>query len=392
MYSVDSDGLFVFDGNLVQNDILTHYDGATNTGQITVDSVVSSASQWYPSENVVHLGLYIDGIEITESGTFKGSTFDLIESYDVLNPAEYLDILISNVGQLSANPLPKNYLEQLGAIIRYSNDYRFTKGGCNVLFIDWIIMDKIGFERFFPLDVKLMKTDAMGGNVQYYLPKALPLTIGGNTYDYRVPVTFDAPSTQLEWYVDSWENPLLPPDRAIEFVDNGTKRIIGLHHGYVFDQGVACGTNRKDYLTRGWWVYTSRASYNGAIDFKKVGTTPTGATPSTQTYSILQKGQHYGFVCYRKYEDYTDNPSGLISLSQFKVNDRYYIYADFETSGLYELNVPAKWQGKQLSILEKSSNVEVVSSLGVSPILVDVTTTSPIMYGYVVIEIKNTTD
>ena len=354
---------------------LTHVSGATHTSSITLGTKGSDI-QWYPSEEIISRHLYVDGKEITTSGTYKGKQFDLIEVYEVYNPADYLDILIAAAGTLTENPLPKNYASQLGRWVRYSNNYRFTKGGMNVLLIDWIVLDKVGFGQFFPLDVKAMNSGVFGGELQYYLPKSLPITVSGQDYDFRIPAAFNVPSSGqgLEWTSTYWENPLLPPDRAIEFIDNGTKRVIGLHHGYVWDQGVACGENRKDYCDR-WWVYTSRASYTGALSSSKIG-------------NVLNRGQHYGLACFRKYEDVSNNPAGLISLSQFEVNGKYYVYADFEASGEYELKIPAKWQGKELKILEKSNNVELISSMSVAPILAIVSTANP-MYGYIVFEIQS---
>ena len=371
MYTTDADGIKHFEGTLNASDVLQHVSGATHTSDITISS--STIGYWQPIEKIVKRGCYVDGKEVSVSGTYEGSVFDLIEVYDVIDPASFLDAVIAAVGTLTSNPLPKNF-SNLNSWLRYSNDYRFSEGGLNVLLIDWIAMSKINFNMFFPLDVKPMVDNALGGGLQYYLPKALPIIKNGVTYDYRIPASFSTVAAPLTWVPDYWENPLLPPDRGIEFIDNGTKRIIGLHHGYVFNQGVACGVNRKDYLRDAWWINDTRAVYNGALEGVKIG-------------NIHEKGTHYGLCCYRKYEDYTDNPSGLISLSQFEVNGRYYVYADFEAAGEYELKIPAKWQGKELKILEKSDNVELISSMSVSPMLAIVSSASP-MYGYVVLEIN----
>ena len=375
-YTESSPGIYNFMNVPAANTILTHVSGATHTSDITLGSRDTSYSgiQWYPSEEIINRKFILDGEEINLSGEYYGNQLDCIEVYEIYDPASFLDKIIENVGTFTQNPLPKDFRTTLRKYIRYSNDYRFTKGGLNVLLIDWMPLVKIAFNSFFPLDVKIMNEGIFGGStLKYYLPKALPLVLTNGTYDFRIPADFIV-NDNLSWTQQYWENPLLPPDRAIEFVcDADGKPIIGLHHGYTFDQGVASGTNRKDYLYN-WWVYTSRASYNGALSSQKIGST-------------IQPYTHYGMVCYRKYEDYTDNVDGLISLSHFEVNGEYYIYADFKSSGIFNIEIPGEWCGKKIEIFEKSDNVELRCGLSESPMLVTVESATP-MYGYLVLGLK----
>ena len=365
-------GVYQFYTSLAASDALTHSQGASHTSTMIVESVTQD--QWLPSELTIEQKVLLDGEEIADSGVFKGNVVDFVEVYEVYNPVSYLDKLRSLVGTLSDNPLPEDYSD-ITKWMRICNDYRFTKGGCNVLFVDWIALDTIDLNLFNPIDVKIMKFSSLGGSAQYYLPKALPLTINGTTFDYRRPAAFDY-SKDLHWTEQYWENPLLPPDRGIEFLTNGTKRVVGLHHGYLFDQGIG-GTTRKDYLTDAWWIYTSGAIYAGGVNGGKFGNT-----------TRQQIGSHYSFAAFRKYEDVSDNVSGLISNSQFDANGNYYIYLDFEATGLYSIPIDDEWCGKKIEVFEKSDNVTLLNSFSQKEILVNVQNTSP-MYGYLVAKLTN---
>jgi len=366
-------GAYTFKVPPTAGSTLTHYEDAAHTGNIILGEKTDDA-QWYPSEDVLYLKFILDGKELTESGEYFGNQLDVLEVYEVYAPEKYLDKLISLVGTLTSNPLPRDYKDELERIIRYSNDYRFTKGGCSVLLMDWMALRKLSFFTFNPLDTKILAENAFGGAGHFYLPKMLPITLTNGTYDFRVPKPYVI-NDVIHLTEDYWENPLLPPDRSIMFIgDSNGKRIIGLHSGFTFDQGVSSGTNRKDYFYD-WFINEgSRANYGNAIQREKVG-------------DPLDAYTHYGMVCYRKYEDYTDNPNGLISLSQFEVNNEYYVYADFEASGLYNISIPSEWCGKEYTIFEKSNNVELECSLSQSLMLVKVETSNP-MYGYIVLGIK----
>jgi hypothetical protein len=243
-----------------------------------------------------------------------------------------------------------------------------------VLFNDLIFLDDIVLNLYAPLDIKPMISDSLGGGLHYYLPKALPLTIDGVTFDYRTPKTFDY-SKSLQWIgAETWENPLLPPDRGIEFVTNpSNQRIIGLHHGYIFDQGIG-GEIRKDYLNQAWWINDTGAVYNGALQGVKVG--------YNQTY-----GNKYRFVCFRKYDDVSELPNGMVSNSQFEANGNYYIYVDFNAAGTYHISVPQKYYGKKITVFEKSSNVILAAETAANDLEIKVNSNNP-MYGYLVAEIK----
>ena len=73
-------------------------------------------------------------------------------------------------------------------------------------------------------------------------------------------------------------------------------------------------------------------------------------------------------------------------MNVFEHNNKLYIYADFNAVGIYEITIPIKYVGKQISVFEKSDNVTSLNEISNSKILVKVESDEP-LYGYMVASI-----
>ena len=81
------------------------------------------------------------------------------------------------------------------------------------------------------------------------------------------------------------------------------------------------------------------------------------------------------------------NQNGKLLINKFEFNNKLYIYADFNATGLYKIDVPKEYIGKTVEVYESSSNVELLTKISSNTILISVETSSP-MYGYLVAQIK----
>ena len=63
-----------------------------------------------------------------------------------------------------------------------------------------------------------------------------------------------------------------------------------------------------------------------------------------------------------------------------------YLYADFNDSGYFNLKVPDKYMGKVINVIEKSTNIDVLSESANTHILVKVNISTP-MYAYIIIKL-----
>lgn len=351
---------FKFNTSMFANGtVLTHKSGATHTDSITLGSD-GAQKQFKASLAVKALKFIADGKELTEPGDYYFSHLDICEEYDVFNVASVIEKIKEGVGTFTANPLPNSF-DDADKVVRHSIIYGFDAANDWKMAIDFILYQNIilsyyGFTQQTPVD---------GNSIYMYIPKTLPISNGEETIDFRTIVPYNRVPSSMNITSTYWENPQLPPDRWMQYNDN-----IALHSGYLFDYGVG-GNNRKDNINNAFYLYTSRKCYPHGISG-----VPTHA------------GDVYSAVVWRKYIDRSEvNTNGVIARNVFEYNNKCYIYADFNSEGIYEIDIPAKYIGKNIEVFENSDNVSLLSSIANAKVLVKVTNTSP-MYGYLVAQIK----
>ena len=76
---------------------LVHSSGATNSSDITINSVVSN-TQLLPAVNNAKSTVYVDGEEISAYGTYTGKKVTLVNEYSVIYVPAILEYLGANVG------------------------------------------------------------------------------------------------------------------------------------------------------------------------------------------------------------------------------------------------------------------------------------------------------
>lgn len=338
---------------------LTHKSGALNTGSILISE--AEKKQWYCAIRLANLSVILDDNLISESGDYEFNKMEICEDYDVLNPASVIEQIKSGVGTFSETPNPQSF-STADKVVRHSIIYRFDSA------YDWKIITNfiayqdinIGYFGFTQQNV------LSGSDIHMYIPKALPISNGQEVLDFRTIAPHNNVPQIMNITSEYWENPLLPPDRWLEFSEN-----IGLHSGYLFDYGVG-GDNRKDNINNAFFLYTSRKCYPHGIDTK----------------ISVNEGDSFSAVTWRKYIDRDSiNTNGIISKNVFEYNDKVYIYGDFNQIGIYEIEIPNEYVGKKIDVFENSENVTLLNEISSKKILVKVSSSNP-LYGYIVASIK----
>lgn len=336
-----------------------HVSGATHTNSFTTTAAVMN--QMWNQTRPVSLNISADGKPVTESGDYKFNILDICEVYDVINQADSLAEIKRRVGTFTANPIFTK-LANVNSAARHSTTYSFNNAGSWRIAVDYtaiqnIVLDYFGFTQMAVLP---------GDNIKLYIPKALPISNGEETIDFRTIAPHNNVPATMNLTSEYWENPQLPPDRWLEYSEN-----IGVASGYLFDYGVG-GENRKDNINNAFFLYTSRKVYPHGIDSK----------------ISLQGGESKSAVVFRSYMDVSViDKNGIILANTVEYNGALYLYADFNAAGMYNIEIPADYCGKKIDLFEKSSNVDLISSMSSGCILVKVTSSNP-MYGYLVAKIK----
>lgn len=341
------------------NGTFTHVSGATHTGSFT--TTAATMNQMYVQTRPVSLNISADGMPITESGDYKFNILDICEVYDVINQADSLAEIKRLAGTFTANPVFTE-LGNVHSTARHSTTYSFKDAGSWNIAVDYtaiqdIVLDYFGFTQMAVLP---------GNDIKLYIPKALPISNGEETIDFRTIAPHNNVPATMNLTSEYWENPQLPPDRWLEYSEN-----IGVASGYLFDYGVG-GVYRKDNINNAFFLYTSRKVYPHGIDSK----------------ISLQAGESKSAVVFRSYKDVAViDKNGIILANTVEYNGALYLYVDFNAAGMYNIEIPAEYCGKKIDLFEKSSNVDLISSMSSGRILVKVSSSNP-MYGYLVAKIK----
>ena len=339
---------------------LTHVSGATHTGDITITDV--SWTQWLPVCASPSIHTYIDGKEITTDGVYSFKKMEVVESYDILNPESVMELLRQNVGTFSGNPTPEDFAAGADKMLRLNVQYTFNSAAeccvtTNIIFFQAVNLNYFGFSQANPMD---------DTNLKVYIPKAKSLNNGADSIDFRTIVSATGYNGNI--MTNDWENPLLPPDRFMQFNDVGA-----FWMGYLFDYGVG-GNNRASALNNiAYYISTTGAKMY-----------PYGVQGDGSAENTLSK---YSAVCFRKFIDRAKvNVNGIISAFTIEYGGAVYVYADFNAAGMYDIELPESCFGKAVEVFEKRDNVELLNNVATDRLTINVASDS-VMYGYLVAKI-----
>ena len=349
----------LFRFNVATAGTYVHLSGAVHTEDIV--ATAADVAQLKPSLEVSNKAIFVDGKEVTEDGDYQFRRLDICEEYDVYNVASVLEKIQENVGDFTSNPA----YNQLGAdkVAKHSTVYTFF--GADLWFINTSLtfyqkanLDYFGFTQQMILS---------GSSSKMYIPKVLPVANG--TIDFRTIANFGSVSSEINLKPNTWENPSLPPDRWLQYTNS-----IGLTSGYLFDYGIG-GYNRKDLIGNAFMISKARKVY------------PFGVGGFANNIGV-NAGDSFSAIAFRRYFDRsTLNANGVICAHTFEYDNKMYIYADYNAEGIYEIDIPANFLGKNVEVFEKSANVTLQTTLPTSKLQVKVESASP-MYGYLVAQIK----
>lgn len=354
---------------------LQHVSGAIHQSNIAVN--IATSTQLHSGIVSRCQKIYADGNEIKESGTYEVGVVDLIDDYDVIVPHSICEQITAQKPEdgYTSNPFFQD-LKNLQYVANHSIIYRFLNAATCLVFTDFYNYKKINLSYFGFIQSGVMP-NIQGGNIYMYVPKVLPFE-DGKTYDFRTIERWnaeDAPNGTKLINTSFFENPNLPPDRAIEFTGTSNiDRMIGFHHGFVFDRGIG-GNKRKDNIRNCWFFPKTRKSYIYGIDSL--------LNIDDGNYDSKNKSS----VCFRQYCDCTKNPDGRINNSSFEIDGKLYLYLDYNKEIVDFVTLDDKWKGKLITILEKSDNICVLNETVTTGIKIRVSNNAP-MYGYCVILIE----
>ncbi len=348
---VNPDKFWLLSENLGTNNIWRFTSpkvGATLTDKtrgLTLTFTNAAMVQLTPACRINKQTYLADGLAPVEDGKPISCRFlDIVEEYDIINPASLLDDIIRHPG------VEPNFIAgHLAAVLRNQIVYRFYPQGCTVVdHRSKALQDfRLGYMGF--IQSSKLNQDAFA-TYEYYIPKTKAFTQDGIAYNFKAiqdytfklpkPLNFTAQSGNTE-YPDNL------PERFIHFLGNRTEgktiRRVGYALGYSLTQGMSRPAERAKNTNKAAMLYTSSKSYPSAIDDK-------AGNP-------IRAGTEFHCTAYRQYF----NPS-----AQTKATCVYWhpegsglvVYVDYHQTVTHDLiKLPEKMTNRPIRVIEKTDSL-----------------------------------
>lgn len=315
---------------------LTHVSGASSTGSMTPTAAVASA--WFPVSRNRNLTCSVDGVSVDLSSvasySYK-SNATFCESYDIMAKADIVEWIILNKG----TALLYYYA---APSITVSMSYRFdTRGGCTIS-TDFAALKAISAfqDIMFTQSVKM---NTSNGAVNFYIPKTLPFVHESVNYDFSVPTSLDSTTlaTRINFTAARCVADGQLADRVIQL--NNT---IGYATGYLPVLDTASSVRRTNASNKALQISEAKKTYMSCIDGLKTS---------------LVAGDYFRTVCYRNYFEVSSARTACYVVESGQGDYLYVDYHAAHANTLDRIVLPPKFHGKTAEVVEKSSNVTLLS-------------------------------
>ncbi len=158
-----------------------------------------------------------DGKEKNVMTAFTCDSARLEEEYETMNPATVAPALTASRPEGGFDYTPD--LAQFGEpMLRVKNTYHLLEDGTILCEFSFEKLMDVHFERVLGAMFQ-HKIDVYRGGIHRYIPKMLPFTEKGNTFDFSSPISILEDPFPDNFLVTSeyWENPASPPDRVVDY-------------------------------------------------------------------------------------------------------------------------------------------------------------------------------
>ena len=380
MRIVNADKFWLLSENKSTNNIwefTTRIVGTTLTDQargLTLTFTNAAMAQLTPACRINKQAYLADGHTPVEEGQpISCCFFDIVEEYDIINPAALLADIIRHPGVE-----PNFTADHPAAVIRNQIVYRFYPQGCTVVehrskALQDFRVGYMGFVQSAKLNQGAFATH------EYYIPKTKAFTQDGLTYNFKAiqdysfklptPLKFTAAASNIE-YPDNL------PERFIQLLgskaDGKTIRRVGYALGYSLTQGMTQPAERAKNTLNAIMLYTSSKSYPSAID-NKAG-------------KIIQAGTEFHCTAYRQYF----NPAAQTNATCVYWHPEgtgMVVYVDYHQSVSHDrVKLPKEMTNKQITVIEKTDSLTLHADATIPAEGIDLSVANG--YGYLVFSVK----
>ena len=270
-------------------------------------------------------------------------TFDIVEEYDMVNPASLLADIIANPGE------ERDFTAaHLDGVVRNEITYRFHPNGANMIYYNATALQELELTYMGFLQTTML-TKGTYDTHEYYIPKTIPFTQDAIDYDFKMrqDFTFALPNT-LNFTDDKIEDPQNRPERYIQLLGDVaggvTNRQVGYAIGYSPVHGLTQPQQRAANIDNALFLNkSSKKSYPHALD--------------SAMGSIVPAGAEFYCLGYRHYMNLEGLENATCVYWQEQEDD-WVVYMDYHKSVDHDVvQLPAEFAGRQIEIIDKTSSL-----------------------------------
>lgn len=212
-------------------------------------------------------------------------------------------------------------------------------------------------------DLMFGQSIKLDNNPFFYVPKTLPFTLGGTNYDLTnlTQVSF---SSIVDFDSNKTKSTGILADRILQ---HDSSHQVGFALGMLPILDATPSVRRTNAVNKALRISTAMKSYLYVVDGVK---------------QSLTAGDYFAAVIYRKHFKVTNRTA------QYAVRSKRgdYLYLDWHTAVTERVELPPDYCDRDFTIVETSSNVQILSDTASSNIAVKVDNSKN--YGYAVLKFK----
>ncbi|MDP9990870.1 hypothetical protein J2W28_002040 [Variovorax boronicumulans] len=326
---------------------LSHVANAAHPA--TINMISATLAQLTPCLKGHAVRLFLDGAnEITADGLYRGTTLDVVNTYEITNPADVGAFVGSQVGS-STQP---SFLDaSIDTDVRRTITYRYAENGsCSViegdLALEEITLGYVGGTQMEALNFT-------GKQLIQHIPRTLPIPGGLKTWNFAAREDISGAFEQLVVTKLRWADPDNPPDRMSQIVMQGGVPQFGAMVGLSPVRSVGLPSKRKDLVTEACFLSSAKKQYPKAI----MG-------------GVRPKGSYFEVVTFRAYWSGAANPDAT-AFCWYRDGKAVMVVADFhKVVSLSRLPLPQQLVGLDVELVDKTPSMTlhgdgVVTSSGI---------------------------
>ena len=318
---------------------LTHFSGATNTGAISIAS--STTTQLWPAINAQSKRVLLDGVtEILADGTYRCNTLQVVEGYNITNPASVLSYVQSQVGSATQPALNHS---SVAADVKRTITYLFAENGSctitdGVQVVNALTIGYLGATQAGALNYS-------GKQLWQYMPRVTAKTNPSGTWDFQAQADISGTFELITLGSANWTDANNPPDRMAQIVKTAGVAEFGLMVGYSPRRSVGVPALRKTLVNTSGFISSLRKQYPYAVNVP-----------------ALSAGTAYDIVAFRGWWNAAD-AGDASAFTWYRDGKSVIVVADFhQTVNNSRLQLPSRFVGMDVTVVDKSASLTLHGS------------------------------